>query len=144
MPSSGILGRVALVRTNVSEKFSASIIEVTRIGEVGTTLTVTRNRRTLRRNTYIITVNYSHSMQDYSVNVVSVTATYCCTLNQLKPADVAGGFHLSSISLLYYIFLVLHAVNTNVPICVTYPKKLNTQHRITHHRITHTASDEKW
>jgi hypothetical protein len=46
--SSGMLRRVALVRTDVSEELSASIIEVTRIGELGITLTVTSNRRTLR------------------------------------------------------------------------------------------------
>jgi hypothetical protein len=51
MPSSGMLRRVALVRTNVSEELSASIIRVTRIGELGTTLAVTCNRRMLRRNT---------------------------------------------------------------------------------------------
>jgi hypothetical protein len=37
---------VALVRTDVSEEFSASIIMVTRIGELGTTLAVTNNRST--------------------------------------------------------------------------------------------------
>jgi hypothetical protein len=42
---------VALVRTDVSEELGASFIWVTRIGELGTTPTVTRNRRTLRRNT---------------------------------------------------------------------------------------------
>jgi hypothetical protein len=35
MTSSGMLRRVALVRTDVSEKLSASIIRVTRIGELG-------------------------------------------------------------------------------------------------------------
>jgi hypothetical protein len=47
MASSEMLRHVALVRTNVSEEFSASIIRVTRIGELGTTLAVTGNRRTL-------------------------------------------------------------------------------------------------
>jgi hypothetical protein len=42
MPPSGTLRRVALVRTYVSEGFSASIIRVTRIGELGTTV-VTAN-----------------------------------------------------------------------------------------------------
>jgi hypothetical protein len=37
-----MLRRVALVRTNVSEELSASIIRVTRIGELGTTLAVTK------------------------------------------------------------------------------------------------------
>jgi hypothetical protein len=36
MASSGMLRRVALVRTNVSEELSDSIIRVTRIGELGT------------------------------------------------------------------------------------------------------------
>jgi hypothetical protein len=50
MSSSGMLRRVALVRTNVSEKLSAYFIRLTRIGELGTTLVVTSNRRTQRRN----------------------------------------------------------------------------------------------
>jgi hypothetical protein len=45
-----MLRRVALVRTDVSEGISASIIRVRRIGELGT-LAATSNRRTLRRNT---------------------------------------------------------------------------------------------
>jgi hypothetical protein len=49
--SSGMLRRVALVRTDISEELSASFIKVTRIGELGTTLAVTSNRRTLGRNT---------------------------------------------------------------------------------------------
>jgi hypothetical protein len=40
MASSGILGLVALVRTDVSEELIASIIKVARIGELGTTLNV--------------------------------------------------------------------------------------------------------
>jgi predicted HAD superfamily phosphohydrolase YqeG len=51
MPSSGMLRRVALVRTDISEELSASINWVTRIGEVGITLAVTSNRHTLRRIT---------------------------------------------------------------------------------------------
>jgi hypothetical protein len=38
MPSSEMLHRVALVRTDVSDELSASIIRVTRIGELGTLL----------------------------------------------------------------------------------------------------------
>jgi hypothetical protein len=51
MVSSGVLRRVALVRTDVSEEVSASFIRVTRIGELGTTLAVTSDRRMLQRNT---------------------------------------------------------------------------------------------
>jgi hypothetical protein len=51
MVSSGLLRRVALVRTDVSEEPGASFIRVTKIGALGTTQAATSNRRTLRRNT---------------------------------------------------------------------------------------------
>jgi hypothetical protein len=44
-----MLRRVVLLRINVSEVRIVSIITVTRIGELGKTLVVTGNRRTLRR-----------------------------------------------------------------------------------------------
>jgi hypothetical protein len=50
MPSSVMLCRIALLRTNVSDERVASIIRVTRIAELGTILAVTNNRNTLRRN----------------------------------------------------------------------------------------------
>jgi hypothetical protein len=50
-----MLRSVALVRTEVSEELSASMIRVTRIGELGTTLAVTSNRRTLHR--LLVTAN---------------------------------------------------------------------------------------
>jgi hypothetical protein len=43
MLSSGMLHLVALVRTDDSEEHRASIIRVTRIGELGTMLAVTSN-----------------------------------------------------------------------------------------------------
>jgi hypothetical protein len=49
MPPSGMLRRVALVRTDVSEELSAFIIRVTRIGKLGTNLTLNSNRRVLRK-----------------------------------------------------------------------------------------------
>jgi hypothetical protein len=48
MASFGMLRRVALVRTSVSEELSASFIRMTIIGELGTALALTSNRRTLR------------------------------------------------------------------------------------------------
>jgi predicted proteasome-type protease len=64
MVSSGLLRRVALVRTDVSEEPGASFIRVAKIGALGTTQAVTSNRRTLRRNTHhsstsAVTSNYS-------------------------------------------------------------------------------------
>jgi hypothetical protein len=47
-----MLPHVALVRTDVSDEFSDTIIRVTRISELETTLAVTSNRRTLRRNVF--------------------------------------------------------------------------------------------
>jgi hypothetical protein len=55
MTSSGMLRLVALVRTDVSEEISASIIRVTRVGELGTTLAASSSEtsvltRATRRN----------------------------------------------------------------------------------------------
>jgi hypothetical protein len=54
MPSSGILCRVAVLRTDVSEDLIAFIIRVTRIGELRTTLAVTDNQSTLRRRNQLL------------------------------------------------------------------------------------------
>jgi hypothetical protein len=48
MLSSGMLRHVALVRTDISEDHIASIIRVTRIGELETTLAVTNIRENLK------------------------------------------------------------------------------------------------
>jgi hypothetical protein len=53
MVSSEMLRLVALVRTDVSEEHSSSIIRVTSIGEL-LTLAVTSNRRSLRINTMCV------------------------------------------------------------------------------------------
>jgi hypothetical protein len=50
MVSSGVLRHVAVVRIDDAKELSASFIRVTRIGELGTTLAVTSNQCTLRRN----------------------------------------------------------------------------------------------
>jgi hypothetical protein len=47
MPSSGMLRHVVLVRTDVSEELSTSIIRVTRIGELGIMLAITSVHRLL-------------------------------------------------------------------------------------------------
>jgi hypothetical protein len=62
MTSSGMLRRVALARTDVSEELSASFIRVTRIGELETTLAVTSNRLMLRRNTKYYTATVTASI----------------------------------------------------------------------------------
>jgi hypothetical protein len=47
MAPSEMLRRVALERTDVSGELSASFIRVTSLHELGTTLAVTSNRRTM-------------------------------------------------------------------------------------------------
>jgi hypothetical protein len=54
MPSYGMLRLVAFVRTDVTEEPIASIIRMTRIGELRTTLAVTSNRGTLRRELWLL------------------------------------------------------------------------------------------
>jgi hypothetical protein len=54
MSSSGVLSRVALVRIDVSDELSASIIRVKRVGELGTALAVTSNRRTLGKKYKVV------------------------------------------------------------------------------------------
>jgi hypothetical protein len=54
MVSPGMVRRLDLVRTDVSEELSVSFIRVTRIGGLGRTLAVTSNRRTLRKISSIV------------------------------------------------------------------------------------------
>jgi hypothetical protein len=57
-----MLRRVALVSTDVSQELSATFIRVTRIAELGTTLAVTSNRRSLRSvRLFLVTANVSSS-----------------------------------------------------------------------------------
>jgi hypothetical protein len=61
------------------EDLGASFIRVTRIGELGTTLAVTSNRRTLRRNTIFAAVKTSNlivSALSYDIAVCCVTQCY--------------------------------------------------------------------
>jgi hypothetical protein len=51
-----MLRRVARVRTEVLEERSAYFFRVTRIGKLGTTLALTSNRSTLRRNSQCASV----------------------------------------------------------------------------------------
>jgi hypothetical protein len=59
MASSGMLRRVAVIRTDVSKELKTSVIKVTRIGELGTTIAVTNNRLTLRRNTKRVMLKFA-------------------------------------------------------------------------------------
>jgi hypothetical protein len=56
MQSSRMLHRVALVRADISEEPSASIIRLTRIGELGTTLAVTSNQANVPSSPILVTL----------------------------------------------------------------------------------------
>jgi hypothetical protein len=87
MAYSGMLRRVALVRIDVSEELSASFIRVTRLGELGTTLAVNSNRRTLRRNTKCVRF---HSLQTFGAVLrpaVPFTKLTAASLPETKTND---------------------------------------------------------
>jgi hypothetical protein len=67
-----MLRRVALVITDVSEEPSAYFIRVERIGELGTTLAATSNRRTLPRNTSVHRLLVGASVVPSSPIIVSL------------------------------------------------------------------------
>jgi hypothetical protein len=66
MVSSGMLSRVALARTDVSEELGASFIRVNKIGELGTMQAATSNRRTLRRITWYFFAAYVGSYKSHT------------------------------------------------------------------------------
>jgi hypothetical protein len=80
MASSGMLLRVALVRTEVLEELSSSIIRVTRIDELGT-LAVTSNRRML---SCLLLPSYDST--DYALNTLKrllITEVQCISADRL-------------------------------------------------------------
>jgi hypothetical protein len=94
-----MLRLVALVRTDVLEDLSSSFIMVARIGELGTTLTVTSNRRTQRRNTkcYFFAVPPKHRFLQGPHGVTSqkmaffiVTAVKTWNLTNSVVIDIIG------------------------------------------------------
>jgi hypothetical protein len=86
MVFSGLLRRVVLVRTDVSEEPGASFVRVTKIGELGTTQAATNNRRTLRRNTKYQVLVFIHSVRRLLVAACVVpTASIFVTLMKEAP-----------------------------------------------------------
>jgi hypothetical protein len=77
-----MLRRVALVRTDVSEELSAFFIRVTRFVQVGTTLAVTSNRRTPRRNSIvpssrILFTLMKEALSSFEPSVLTRAILYC-------------------------------------------------------------------
>jgi hypothetical protein len=84
MPSSGMLLRVALVRTDVSEERGAFIIKVIRIGELGTTLAVRSSETSVLTRA---TRRHSSSVSMFKVRVVAT----CSSEGRFPPTILCGG-----------------------------------------------------
>jgi hypothetical protein len=116
---------VALVRTAVSEELSASIIRVTRIGESGTTLAVTSNRRTLRNvRRLLVTANIAPSspilvtlMMEWLSS--SKTSVFITATRRYIPGDSILHSHRREHLKSYMDFLSLQKNRTILPSCKT-------------------------
>jgi hypothetical protein len=67
---------MALVRIDVSEELSASIIRVTRLGELGTTLAVTPPKRRFLQKSHGVTLQETASFIVIAVKTSNLTM--CC------------------------------------------------------------------
>jgi hypothetical protein len=94
MPPSGMWRCVELVRTDVLEECSAYIIRVTRIGDIGTTLAVTGNRRSQRRNIIPLTLLFLQNVRRLLVTANIVPSS------QILVTLMMEGLHSSETSVL--------------------------------------------
>jgi hypothetical protein len=109
--SPGMLRRVALVRTEVSEELSVPFIRVTKICDLGTTLAVTSIRRTLRRNFFAACVppkrrflKESHGVTSQKTPFFIVTAVKTSNLTQHRYcSNFVSRLHICETILCYYI-----------------------------------------
>jgi hypothetical protein len=89
-----MLRRVALVRTDVSEELSAYFIRVTRIGELGTTLAVTNNRRSVLR--LLITGNVHSSLILVTLMMGAIRYSETSVRTRLTRCSIPGDGFLHS------------------------------------------------
>jgi hypothetical protein len=79
-----MLRRVVLVRTDVPEELSASFITVSTIGEIGTTLAVTSNRRTLRKKVSELTASFIRVTRIGEIGTTPFFGHYTVLLRGIK------------------------------------------------------------
>jgi hypothetical protein len=123
MPSSDELRRMVLVRTYVSEERNASLIRVTRIGDLGTTSAVSNNRRTQRRNischpdgvgdTFLRNVdsNKSHTAEHPRRRHSSSQKVLCHIILTRTKLPSLGNFRCKLTVLCYVVVCVLEYMN---------------------------------
>jgi hypothetical protein len=93
--SSGMLRHVALVRTDVPEKLSASMIRVTRIGELGTALAVTSNRCTALHPRRRYSSCHLTDLQFWFSSWVDWVWASCVLICTRFWSEIIGGIHCS-------------------------------------------------
>jgi hypothetical protein len=140
MASSGMLRRVALVRTYVSEELRASIIRVTRIDELRTPLAVTSNRRTLQRVAAFRGFNhyFGRDLPVFRMKLLSPFCTYLSAISSCGECSPESG----QLQYHFTLFCSTTHTHTHLPIQSFTPVHFQTRGQLQRKRdfkTRHTA-----
>jgi hypothetical protein len=98
---------VALVRTDVSEELSGSIIRVTRISELGTSVLTRATRRNIPEDT-ILNSYHRENLKSYTVpvSVLFVTAVNILVTKEVSVTVLLREHHCGN-----FLFEIRHSIN---------------------------------